>query len=89
VSRAEERNEATGEMMSALDSLRERGSARCPWCGWLARGKSAELSAAFTPNTGIVFAARFVGCWILLTHAVGDGAHLGGLLFGAVAREPS
>lgn len=55
--------------------------------GWLARSKSAELRSVFTPKTGILFASWFVGCWIILTHAVGNGAHLGGLLFGAVAAE--
>jgi GlpG protein len=55
--------------------------------GWLARGKGAELRSVFTPKTGILFASWFVGCWIILTHAVGNGAHLGGLLFGAVAAE--
>jgi membrane associated rhomboid family serine protease len=55
--------------------------------GWLARGKSAELRSVFTPKTGILFASWFVGCWIILTHAVANGAHLGGLLFGAVAAE--
>ncbi len=55
--------------------------------GWLARDKSAELRAVFTPKTGVLFASWFVGCWLILTRAVGNGAHLGGLLFGAVAAE--
>ena len=55
--------------------------------GWLARGKSAELRSVFTPKTGILFASWFVVCWIILTRMVGNGAHLGGLMFGAVAAE--
>lgn len=55
--------------------------------GWLARGKSAELRSILTPKTGILFASWFVGCWIFLAHEVGNGAHLGGLLFGALAAE--
>lgn len=55
--------------------------------GWLARGKSAELSSVFTPRTGVLFSSWLVGCWIVLTQEVGNGAHLGGLLFGAVAAE--
>jgi GlpG protein len=55
--------------------------------GWLARGKSAELRSIFTPKTGILFASWFVGCWFFLTREVGNGAHLGGVLFGAVAAE--
>lgn len=55
--------------------------------GWLARSKRAALSSVLTPKTGILFASWFVGCWIILTRAVGNGAHLGGLLFGAAAAE--
>lgn len=55
--------------------------------GWLARGKSVELRSIFTAKTGILFASFFVGCWIILTREVGNGAHLGGLLFGALAAE--
>jgi membrane associated rhomboid family serine protease len=55
--------------------------------GWLARAKKHELRAAFTPKVGVLFASGFVGCWVVLTHLVGNGAHLGGLLFGAVAAE--
>jgi membrane associated rhomboid family serine protease len=55
--------------------------------GWLARGKKHELRATFTPRIGVLFASWFVGCWVVLTHVVGNGAHLGGLLFGAVAAE--
>jgi hypothetical protein len=55
--------------------------------GWLARGKSAELRSIFRPKIGILFASWFVGCWIVLTRLVGNGAHLGGVLFGAVAAE--
>lgn len=55
--------------------------------GWVARGKSAELRSVFTPRTGILFASWLVGCWIFLTHEVGNGAHLGGVLFGALAAE--
>jgi GlpG protein len=55
--------------------------------GWVARGKSPDLRSVFTPRNGILFISWFVGCWIILTHEVGNGAHLGGLLFGAVAAE--
>ncbi|WP_168165118.1 rhomboid family intramembrane serine protease [Anaeromyxobacter dehalogenans] len=55
--------------------------------GWLARGKRGELRATFTTKTGILFAAGLVGCWIVLTREVANGAHLGGLLFGAAAAE--
>ena len=55
--------------------------------GWLAKSKKHELRATFTPKVGVLFASWFVGCWVILTHVVGNGAHLGGLLFGAVAAE--
>jgi GlpG protein len=55
--------------------------------GWLARGKKQELKATFTPRIGVLFASWFVGCWVFLTHELANGAHLGGLLLGAVAAE--
>jgi len=55
--------------------------------GWLARSKNHELRATFTPRVGVLFASWFAGCWVIWTHVVGNGAHLGGLLLGAVAAE--
>src|SRR6266568_1320690 len=55
--------------------------------GWLARGKKQELRSTFTPKVGVLFLSWFVGCWVILTRVVGNGAHLGGLLFGAVVAE--
>jgi GlpG protein len=55
--------------------------------GWLAKGKNAALKAVLTPKVGTLFVAWLVACWIVLTRLVGNGAHLGGLLFGAVAAE--
>jgi len=55
--------------------------------GWLARGKKQELRATFTTKVVVLFVSWFVGCWAILTRVVGNGAHLGGLLFGAVVAE--
>lgn len=55
--------------------------------GWLARGRRTELRSIFTTTIGVVFASWFVGCWIVLTRLVANGAHLGGLLFGALVAE--
>lgn len=56
--------------------------------GWLARRKYDSLKATFTPKTFYWALAWLVGCFVVAFRTIGNGAHLGGLAFGACAALP-
>jgi membrane associated rhomboid family serine protease len=55
--------------------------------GWLARKKFAGYQSVFSTRTAVLFLTWLVACWIILTREIGNGAHIGGLVFGAVVAE--
>lgn len=55
--------------------------------GWLARAQNPSLRRVFTTQALVIAMTWLLAGLFILTHEIGNGAHIGGLIFGVLAAE--